>query len=157
MKCSTPLAILALLVAPVAYAKVQGVTEIECGGQEWKMDQVQSASDESFDHIKAGTTVGKNDYPHKFNNREGFEFSKDCTHPLYEFPIVSGGDYEGGPPKTDRVVIGAVKGDTAYFCGAITHTGAVGNNFKECRDQGNKTRSRAERRVMRRGVRLPSM
>ncbi|KAF3932567.1 hypothetical protein ABW20_dc0105417 [Dactylellina cionopaga] len=145
-----------LVISPVALSKVQGVTEIDCEGKDWNLDQVQSASDESLGHIKDGTTVGNNDYPHKFNNREGFDFNKECTEPFYEFPIIKGGDYDGGPPNTDRVVIGTVKGDTAYFCGAITHTNSQGNNFKECHDRGNKTVPRIGRRVMRRGARLPS-
>ncbi|EPS43045.1 hypothetical protein H072_2972 [Dactylellina haptotyla CBS 200.50] len=146
---------LSLLLAPVVFSKVQGVTEINCGGKAWNLDQVQSASDESLGHVNDGSTVGNNNYPHKFNNREGFDFSKECTEPFYEFPIVKGGDYDGGPPNTDRVVIGTVKGGSAFFCGAITHTGAEGNNFKECHDRGNKTIPVVGKRIMRRGIRLP--
>ncbi|KAF3938734.1 hypothetical protein ABW19_dt0203609 [Dactylella cylindrospora] len=155
MKYLTPLAVLSLLLAPAAMAQVEGATEIDCEGKQWTAGQVQSASEESLGHIKDGTTVGNNDYPHEFNNREGFDFG-DCAKPFYEFPIVKGGDYDGGPPNTDRVVIGSVKGDTALFCGAITHTNANGNQFNECQGSGagNGTIKLIGRRTMRRGARL---
>ncbi|KAF3928606.1 hypothetical protein AA313_de0203866 [Arthrobotrys entomopaga] len=140
----------------MALSKVQGVTEVNCEGKSWNLDQVQSASDDSLGHVADGTTVGKNDYPHKFENRERFDFNADCVAPFYEFPIVQDGEYDGGPPKTDRVIIGSIRGKTAFFCGAVTHTDSEGNSFKECHDRGNKTIPRPERRIMRRGVRLLS-
>lgn len=71
--------------------------------------------------------IGDNDYPHQYNNYEGFDFPDEG--PWYEFPILSSGSvYTGGSPDTDRVVFN-YNGD---FQMAITHTGASGNDFVGC-------------------------
>lgn len=76
----------------------------------------------AYSHI-----TGSNDYPHQYNNREGFDFPGQA--PYYEFPILSSFDpYDGGSPGADRVVFN----EGGDYQGAITHTGASGNNFVEC-------------------------
>ena len=77
--------------------------------------------------FQEGETVGSNDYPHTFNNREGFDFA--VGGPYQEFPILSSFDpYTGGSPGADRVVFN----ENGQYAGAITHNGASGNNFVEC-------------------------
>ncbi|KAF3906849.1 hypothetical protein ABW21_db0202835 [Orbilia brochopaga] len=120
MKFCTSLAAISLIVAPTTLARVQGVTEVDCQGRQWDFYQVQAASEESLWHIKTGKFVGYNGYPHHFQNHEGFDFHADCAEPFYEFPITREGDYDGGSPHADRVVIGSVKGNAAYFCGGTS-------------------------------------
>jgi hypothetical protein len=45
-------------------------------------------------YSKAGTQVGSGDYPHRYNNYEGFDFR--VTGPWQEFPISRSGVYTGG-------------------------------------------------------------
>lgn len=72
--------------------------------------------------------TGSNNYPHTFNNREGFSFG--ASGPYQEFPVLNTFKvYTGGSPGADRVVFNT-KGQLA---GAITHTGASGNNFVACK------------------------
>jgi hypothetical protein len=72
-------------------------------------------------------TPGDNNYPHKYNNYEGFDFPDGG--PWYEFPVLSSSEaYTGGSPGADRVVFNA----DGKFQDAITHTDASGNNFIEC-------------------------
>ncbi|KAK5631752.1 hypothetical protein RRF57_007466 [Xylaria bambusicola] len=72
-------------------------------------------------------SIGSNDYPHQYNNYEGFDFPD--KGPWYEFPILSSGSaYTGGQPGADRVVFNYA----GEFQDAITHTGASGNNFVGC-------------------------
>jgi hypothetical protein len=78
---------------------------------------VQAAANEALDHVVAGTTVGSNDYPHQYNNYEGFTFNSGCTPPYYEFPLFKSSVYTGGDPGADRVIIGAVSGSSGKFCG----------------------------------------
>ena len=68
-------------------------------------------------HLNAGTTVGRNNYPHRFNNREGFTFNDGCSPPYYEFPVFRDHVYTGGSPGLDRVVLGSWSGSDAMFCG----------------------------------------
>lgn len=64
-----------------------------CGNNEYTADQVAEAMAEACEHFESGSDV--NDYPHTYNNYEGFEF-KGLDGPFQEFPIVSGGPYTGG-------------------------------------------------------------
>jgi hypothetical protein len=118
-----------------ATAAVSGVTGADCNGTlsapppllpsrtnsppgyTFTLSAVQAAANEALDHVVAGTTVGSNDYPHQYNNYEGFTFNSGCTPPYYEFPLFKSSVYTGGDPGADRVIIGAVSGSTGKFCG----------------------------------------
>jgi hypothetical protein len=63
---------------------------------------------------------------HQYNNYEGFNFP--VSGPYEEFPILENGVYTGGSPGADRVVFNT----NGEYAGAITHTGASGNNFVGC-------------------------
>lgn len=78
---------------------------------------IDAAAKRTLNHLNAGTQVGTNNYPHQFNNREGFTFNSGCYAPYYEFPVVPDGVYTGGDPGCDRVVVGTWDGVNAWFCG----------------------------------------
>lgn len=70
-----------------------------CGDVEYTASQVSAAMDAACEHFQDGTTVGSNDYPHTYNNYEGFDF-KGLDGPFQEFPIMEDGDvYTGGKLK----------------------------------------------------------
>ncbi|EMR69106.1 hypothetical protein MGN70_008390 [Eutypa lata] len=98
-----------------------------CGTTCYWQTSVDEAVDAGYDLFQSGDTVGSNDYPHTFNNREGFDFA--VSGPYQEFPILDSFDpYTGGDPSTDRVVFN----ENGEYAGSITHTGASGNNFVAC-------------------------
>ncbi|KAI1486129.1 guanyl-specific ribonuclease T1 [Biscogniauxia mediterranea] len=98
-----------------------------CGTVCYWQEDIDEAVAAGYKLHQEGQTVGSNDYPHQYNNREGFDFPG--ASPYYEFPILSSYDpYTGGSPGADRVVFN----DSGDFQGAITHTGASGNNFVAC-------------------------
>ncbi|KAL4864608.1 hypothetical protein BDV12DRAFT_9595 [Aspergillus spectabilis] len=96
-----------------------------CGSVCYTSSAVSSAASEGYDYVSAGDDV--NNYPHVYNNYEGFDFPVSPTY--YEFPILSSGSiYSGGSPGADRVVFN----EDGQLAGVITHTGASGNNFVSC-------------------------
>ncbi|CAG8954381.1 hypothetical protein HYFRA_00006007 [Hymenoscyphus fraxineus] len=98
-----------------------------CGSTAYTAAQVNSAAQQAYSYYSRGQTVGSNDYPHTFNNREGFDFA--VGGPYQEFPMLASKQvYTGGSPGPDRVVINT----SGRLAGAITHTGASGNNFVGC-------------------------
>ncbi|KAI1397367.1 hypothetical protein F4819DRAFT_499556 [Hypoxylon fuscum] len=98
-----------------------------CGSQCYWQEDIDEAVKQGYGLYQSGKTVGSNDYPHQYNDREGFDFPGPS--PYFEFPILSSFEpYDGGSPGADRVVFNSA-GD---YQGAITHTGASGNNFVEC-------------------------
>ncbi|KAF1958513.1 guanyl-specific ribonuclease F1 [Byssothecium circinans] len=110
---------------PAELDKRAGAT---CGSVVYSAAAVNAASQRACSYYQSGTQVGSNAYPHAFNNREGFSFA--VSGPYQEFPILSSGSlYSGGSPGPDRVVINT----SCRQAGAITHTGASGNNFVMCR------------------------
>ncbi|CEL54703.1 Guanyl-specific ribonuclease F1 OS=Gibberella fujikuroi PE=1 SV=4 [Rhizoctonia solani AG-1 IB] len=113
---------------------ISGATAGKCGKNSFSPTQVEAAASAAASRVAQGEQgqVGKNKYPHKFNNREGFQFARDCKAPFYEFPIFQNKVYTGESPGPDRVVIGSVRGADAAYCGLITHTGAGGNKFLQC-------------------------
>ncbi|KAI5856998.1 Ribonuclease/ribotoxin [Tricharina praecox] len=127
----TALAVLTLL-ASTASAAVTGVTGANCNGYVFTKAAVQAAANEALDHLVSSSTVGDNDYPHQYNNYEGFSFNSGCAPPYYEFPLFKSSLYTGGSPGADRVVIGSRSGSSAKFCDVITHYGASGNAFLMC-------------------------
>ena len=89
---------------------------------------MSKAATAACNYLHSGVQVGSNDYPHRYNDYEGFDF--DTPSPWYEFPILSSGKVFDGneSPGADRVIINSNCALTAL----LTHTGASGNNFKEC-------------------------
>lgn len=78
---------------PVAVDKRQSGSA-SCGGNTYSASQLRSAMNEGCSLHQDGETIGNNNYPHTFNNREGLPF--ETSGPFQEFPIVSGGVYTGG-------------------------------------------------------------
>ncbi|RBQ65747.1 hypothetical protein FVER14953_12295 [Fusarium verticillioides] len=97
-----------------------------CGSTNYSASQVRAAANAACQYYQNDDTAGSSTYPHTYNNYEGFDFPVDG--PYQEFPIKSGGVYTGGSPGADRVVINT----NCEYAGAITHTGASGNNFVGC-------------------------
>ncbi|KAH6987006.1 guanyl-specific ribonuclease F1 [Ilyonectria destructans] len=98
----------------------------KCGSTSYTAAQVRAAANAACSYYQDGDTAGTSTYPHTYNNYEGFTFA--VKGPYQEFPIKSSGVYTGGSPGADRVVISTSCG----YAGAITHTGASGNNFVGC-------------------------
>ncbi|CAE6355202.1 unnamed protein product [Rhizoctonia solani] len=113
---------------------ISGAAAGKCGNNAFTATKVNEAASAAASRVAQGSQgqVGRNKYPHKFNNREGFKFLPGCSAPFYEFPILQSKVYTGENPGPDRVVIGSVNGADAAYCGLITHTGAGGNNFVQC-------------------------
>ncbi|KAK3050690.1 hypothetical protein LTR09_008056 [Extremus antarcticus] len=95
-----------------------------CGSTYYSASKVAAAINQGYDYYASNAKADS--YPHTYNNYEGFDFI--VSGPYQEFPIKSSGVYSGGSPGADRVVFNT-DGD---YAGAITHTGASGNNFVGC-------------------------
>jgi hypothetical protein len=96
MQFSIAAAVLAFVAATSAAPTLERrYEEATCGSAYWSADEVAEAADAACQHFQDGTQVGSNDYPHRYNNYEGFDF-KGLAGPFQEFPIVSGGAYTGG-------------------------------------------------------------
>jgi hypothetical protein len=114
-----------------------------CGSTYYTADQVNAAAQKACSYYKAGSAPGG--YPHTYNNYEGFSFP--VAGPYQEFPLLAshalytGSKFEPqngwqinqsnlmlGSPGADRVIINTA----CKLAGAITHTGASGNNFVGC-------------------------
>lgn len=84
-----------LLLTPSSGLPVEKRAGQTCGSVVYTAAQVNAASSKAYSLYKAGTTLGSNSYPHKFNNNEGFTFA--VSGPYQEFPIMaSGAVYSGG-------------------------------------------------------------
>ena len=59
---------------------------VRCQATPFSKQQIQKAVQKGAQLHKQGKQVGKNKYPHRFNNREGFDF--DVEGPYLEFPIL---------------------------------------------------------------------
>ncbi|KAK3994828.1 Ribonuclease/ribotoxin [Cladorrhinum sp. PSN332] len=126
-------ALLTLLTAvSVSAAPLPAEGEIEaracaytCGTVCYQTSQINAALNKGYTLHKAGSAI--NNYPHQYNNYEGFNFP--TPKPWYEYPIMSSGNvYTGGSPGADRVIFDS-KGALDLL---ITHIGASGNAFKAC-------------------------
>lgn len=124
-----------LLLAITSYVAAQTVSSVpnsaQCGSDSYTSDEIIAA-------VQSGLNGdgGSSDYPHQYEDYEGFTFST-CNSPYYEYPILSDGTvYTGGSPGADRVVYGSVASDysSAAYCFTLTHTGASGNDFVECQE-----------------------
>ncbi|MCJ1425124.1 hypothetical protein MMC29_003012 [Sticta canariensis] len=99
----------------------------ECGSTCYYQSDINDAVQQGCNYYEQDTIVGKDKYPHVYNDYEGFNFPD--SGPYYEFPILSSYKaYTGGSPGPDRVIF---TGDCTYE-GVITHTGAGGNDFLQC-------------------------
>ncbi|KAK4502172.1 hypothetical protein PRZ48_005597 [Zasmidium cellare] len=112
------------LAAPTELVARQSSTT--CGNNYYSSGQVSNAVNQGYNYYANGEQVGSGDYPHTYNNYEGFDFP--VSGPYQEFPIKESGVYTGGSPGADRVVFNT----DGEYAGAITHTGASGNNFVGC-------------------------
>lgn len=77
--------------AVISRRQASGVT---CGNNNYSSNQVQAAVDRGCSLFASGSTVGSNNYPHRFNNREQLPFPIDG--PYQEFPILNNKVYTGG-------------------------------------------------------------
>ncbi|CAE6519175.1 unnamed protein product [Rhizoctonia solani] len=114
---------------------VSGAAGANCGKNTFTATEVEAAAAAAASHAAAGSQIGKNKYPHRFNNREGFEFQSNCNPPFLEFPIFNSKVYAGGSPGPDRVFIPRFRVqliNPTGLTGVITHTGASGNGFLQC-------------------------
>lgn len=123
-------------------------------GTEYTRSEINAAATEALKLASQHKTLGKDKYPHAYNDYERFNFSHGTTKanscytsnttnlhqaqkPYLEFPILSDGQvYNGGQPDTDRVVIGSISEDfeSAVYCAVITHKGEKNNQFQMCKD-----------------------
>ncbi|KUJ06437.1 ribonuclease-domain-containing protein [Mollisia scopiformis] len=126
LKALLPLAVLitSALASPVSLSVRQSATT--CGDTVYSSDDVSTCANAAYSYYSEDSTAGGSTYPHTYNNYEGFSFPVDG--PYLEFPLESGSAYDGGSPGADRCVINT-NGD---YAGAITHTGASGNDFVGC-------------------------
>ncbi|KAH9877872.1 hypothetical protein J1614_003089 [Plenodomus biglobosus] len=99
---------------------------IRCGSTCYTSAQASAARNAGYNHYQRDTQAGSSNYPHTYNNFEGFDFL--VAGPYQEFPLRTAGVYTGGSPGADRVVFNT-RGQRA---GEITHTGASGNAFVAC-------------------------
>ncbi|CRK34540.1 hypothetical protein BN1723_014877 [Verticillium longisporum] len=108
----------ALILTTLALsARVIAQSAVSCGSNVYTDEQIQEAADEACRLFESGRQLGRNNYPHRYNNFEGFT------------------------PGPDRVIIT----ENCDLAGQITHTGASRNGFVDCdnaisvRTQGNNS------------------
>ena len=98
-----------------------------CGRKCYSRSAANDAKEAGYNYHQQGETVGRGNYPHKYNNYEDIDFPVPPTY--YEFPILSSGKtYSGGSPGADRVIFN----EEDELAGLITHSGADGNGFEAC-------------------------
>ncbi|KAL8743328.1 MAG: hypothetical protein Q9190_004309 [Brigantiaea leucoxantha] len=115
-----------VLSSPVELSKRQCVDT--CGSTCYYQSDINEAVSQGCNYLRNGQQVGSGDYPHVYNDYEGFSFPDG--KPYYEFPILSSyKPYTGGSPGPDRVIFTS----GCKFEGLLTHTGADGNDFLQCR------------------------
>ncbi|KAI9737595.1 MAG: hypothetical protein M1818_005599 [Claussenomyces sp. TS43310] len=116
--------IASVFASPVKLAGRQSATT--CGSVKYSVTDTSNCANAAYSYYGEDETAGSSDYPHTYNNYEGFDFP--VSGPYQEFPLVKGSTYSGGSPGADRCVINT-DGD---YAGAITHTGASGDDFVGC-------------------------
>ncbi|PPQ69118.1 hypothetical protein CVT26_003566 [Gymnopilus dilepis] len=112
-------------------------------GRRYTADDISNAIDQ------AQNGGGGGDYPHQYKDFEKFPFLT-CSQEFFEYPLEHNKVYKGGRPGADRVIYDT-SGD---LCACLTHSGAKGDDFLECdndgedddsvRAQGNKLRVQTE-------------
>jgi hypothetical protein len=98
---------LLLLIAPVALSLPVTEAPVEdaalesrqscysrCGSTCYTANQVTAARNAGYSFYNQDKTAGSSNYPHQYNNFEGFQFL--VSGPYQEFPIRSSGVYSGG-------------------------------------------------------------
>lgn len=115
---------------------------VKCAARELKNGDMRDAAEKAAKLINANATVGKNKYPHQYNNNEQLKFNDNCDgKKLQEFPIFPNKIYDDGSPEADRIVVAAEqkmdkKGDVKWeitYCGLMTHEGVpVAGGFRLC-------------------------
>jgi hypothetical protein len=108
-----------------------------CGRDDYSKDDITAAATAALQLASQGQTVGRDKYPHAYNDYEHFNF-KHAQAPYLEFPIMRNGEtYDGDrSPGADRIVLGSIADDyqSAVYCAVITHQGENSNKFQECQD-----------------------
>lgn len=96
-----------------------------CGKVCYQQTTIDDAVSDGYSRYKSGDT--QDDYPHTYNDYEGFKFPVDG--PYQEYPVLSSFKaYNGSSPGADRVIFN----EKGKYAGTITHTGASGNDFVAC-------------------------
>ncbi|MCJ1247218.1 hypothetical protein MMC30_004432 [Trapelia coarctata] len=111
-------------------------TGCDCDGKGYSQADINAAATKALELASQGQTLGRDRYPHAYNDYEHFSFSH-AQAPYLEFPILSSGHtYAGASPGADRVIIGSIAADfaSAVYCAVITHDGQRENGFAECAD-----------------------
>ncbi|KAL7930383.1 Ribonuclease/ribotoxin [Trichoderma chlorosporum] len=118
---------LASSVSAVAIEKRASSCVYTCGSTCYWQSDIDSALSAGVKLFQEGKTLGSDDYPHQYNDYEGFNFPTGS--PWYEFPILNTFKvYSGGSPGADRVIFDS----DGNFDSVITHTGASGDDFVAC-------------------------
>ncbi|MCJ1282980.1 hypothetical protein MMC26_002307 [Xylographa opegraphella] len=114
-------------------------------GTDYGKADINAAASKALELASQGQTLGRDKYPHVYNDYEHFTFSH-ALKPYLEFPIMSGEVYDGSSPGADRVVIGSIAQDynSAVYCAVITHDGEKRNGFAECADDTLNPRGKGE-------------
>ena len=97
MQSLLPLAFLAanVLASPTPAILEKHRDPIVCAHASFLDDAITGARVKGCELFKAGETLGKNEYPHRFYNREGFDFL--IPGPYQEYPIMESAEiYDGG-------------------------------------------------------------
>ncbi|KAI9835761.1 MAG: hypothetical protein M1819_001940 [Sarea resinae] len=115
-----------------------------CDGTDYTKTDIQNAASKALQLASQGQTIGRDRYPHAYNDYEHFSFTH-AQAPYLEFPILQNGAiYDGSSPGADRVVIGSIAADyqSAVYCAVITHDGQQKNGFAECADDSMNVRGK---------------
>lgn len=111
-------------ITSALFGKRQSCAET-CGSTCYYQSDLDAAVSEGYQLYQSGGENG--DYPHTYNNYEGFDFP--VTGPYQEYPVLNSYQvYDGGSPGADRVIFNT----QGTYAGTITHTGASGDDFVAC-------------------------
>jgi len=66
-------------------------------------DAINTACTEALKLASEKKTLGRDKYPHVYNDYEKFQFDH-AQKPYLEFPVLTNGAYDGESPGADRVV-----------------------------------------------------
>lgn len=87
-----------LAIAATAFAAPATIKQRQssttCGSNYYSASQVNDAFNQGLNYYYNGEQVGNDDYPHTYNDYEGFDFP--VGGPYQEFPIEESSVYTGG-------------------------------------------------------------
>ena len=86
-----------IITGPNLEARAIPGAGVRCKATPFNKQQIRKAVNKGVQLRNQGKQVGKNKYPHRFNNREGFEFPVEG--PYQEFPILQDGEIYDGTSK----------------------------------------------------------